>query len=355
MSPRKEVVGSPEPKSSRSESSNPIQIASDTAIEAAIRPKSLDEFVGQPDLVGHLRVVIGAALGRGQSVDHLLFAGPPGLGKTSLAHIVANEMDAGFRVASGPTLVRGGDLAAILNSLDGGDVLFIDEIHRMSKAAGEVLYPAMEDFKLDILIGEGPTARSIRLDLPPFTLIGATTRTGMLTGPLRDRFGFVAHLDYYDTGELTKIVSRSADLLNLEIDELGAYEVARRSRGTPRIANRLLRRVRDFAQVHGDGSVDVEVAKEALSFFGADDYGLDKIDRTILETMCLRYSGRPVGISTIAATIGEDVETIEDVYEPYLIQSGFILRTPRGRVPTRQAFDHIGVEPPRGAEGLFGA
>ncbi|KJF18070.1 Holliday junction branch migration DNA helicase RuvB [Acidithrix ferrooxidans] len=358
MSPRKEVVGASDvgggDRGHRIEATNPAAIVGDSALESAIRPRSLEEFIGQPDLKGHLDVVIQAAIQRGESVDHILFAGPPGLGKTSLAQIVANEMGAGFRVASGPTLVRGGDLAAILNSLNKGDVLFIDEIHRMSKSAGEVLYPAMEDFKLDILIGEGPTARSIRLDLAPFTLIGATTRTGMLTGPLRDRFGFVAHLGYYEVPELTKIVQRSSGVMNLKITGDASIEIARRSRGTPRLANRLLRRVRDFAQVNEAEMIDMETARRALSFFGADEMGLDKIDRTILETMCIRYGGRPIGITTIAATIGEDAETIEDVYEPFLLQSGLISRTPRGRVPTALAYQHIGLDRPADSGDLFG-
>ncbi len=351
MSPRKEVIaGGTDGQvniARRAEESDPLPIPSDLATEAAIRPRSLADFIGQPEVKSHLDVVIRAAMGRGQSVDHLLFAGPPGLGKTSLAQIVANEMAAGFRVSSGPTLVRGGDLAAILNSLNEGDVLFIDEIHRMSKAAGEVLYPAMEDFKLDILIGEGPTARSIRLDLPRFTLIGATTRTGMLTGPLRDRFGYVARLDYYAIPDLTRIVRRTATILDLEIDDAACGEIARRSRGTPRLANRLLRRVRDYVQVHAEGDITEELARVALEFFGADELGLDKVDRAILEAMCVTYRGNPVGVSTIAATVGEDSETIEDVYEPFLIQAGLVARTPRGRVPGPLAYDHLGIERPR--------
>lgn len=358
MSPRKETITKSDSKSKneavRSDVTNPVEVPSDSLAEAAIRPKSLSEFIGQPDLKSHLDVVIRAAMGRGQSVDHILFVGPPGLGKTSLAQIVANEMGAGFRVTSGPTLVRGGDLAAILNALNPGDVLFIDEIHRMSKSAGEVLYPAMEDFKLDILIGEGPTARSIRLDLPNFTLIGATTRTGMLTGPLRDRFGFVSRLDYYDVDDLAAIVIRSAAILDQGIDPEASFEVAKRSRGTPRLANRLLRRVRDYVQVHADGYITRELAAVALEFFGADKIGLDKLDRAILEVMCITYRGNPVGITTIAATVGEDAETIEDVYEPFLIQAGLIARTPRGRVPGPLAFEHLGLDYPVTREGLFG-
>ena len=357
MSPRKEVIGPGHPggpvRPERAESSNPQPVAADTAVEGVIRPHTLSEFIGQGEIKAHIDVVIRAALARGQSVDHLLFAGPPGLGKTSLAQIVANEMGAGFRVTSGPTLVRGGDLAAMLNALNAGDVLFIDEIHRMSKAVGEVLYPAMEDFKIDILIGEGPTARSIRLDLPPFTLIGATTRTGMLTGPLRDRFGFVARLDYYQPEDLAAIVARSASILGIEIDPGACGEIARRSRGTPRLANRLLRRVRDYVEVHADGVIEEKLAGDALSFFGADELGLDKLDRAILETMCVTYRGNPVGISTLAATIGEDAETIEDVYEPFLIQAGLVTRTPRGRVPGPLAYEHLGLERPGPGGDLF--
>ncbi|MDA8385173.1 MAG: Holliday junction branch migration DNA helicase RuvB [Actinomycetota bacterium] len=354
MSPRKEMISGGDPvDDNRAEASNPFALPSDIASEVAIRPRSLDEFIGQGQIKAHLEVVIKAAQGRGQSVDHLLFAGPPGLGKTSLAQIVANEMGAGFRVTSGPTLVRGGDLAAILNSLNEGDVLFIDEIHRMTKAAGEVLYPAMEDFKLDILVGEGPTARSIRIDLPRFTLIGATTRTGMLTGPLRDRFGFVTRLDYYDPEELATIVRRSAAILDVEIAQGASLEIARRARGTPRLANRLLRRVRDYAEVHADGRVTEDLAKVALEFFGADSMGLDKLDRAILEVMCVTYRGNPVGITTLAATVGEEAETIEDVYEPFLIQAGLIARTRRGRVAGPLAFEHLGIQPPPLYDDLF--
>ncbi|MDA8103184.1 MAG: Holliday junction branch migration DNA helicase RuvB [Nitrospiraceae bacterium] len=354
MSPRREILSGDSPaQESRSEASNPFALPSDLSIEAAIRPRVLDEFIGQSQIKAHLEVVIKAAQGRGQSVDHLLFAGPPGLGKTSLAQIVANEMGAGFRVTSGPTLVRGGDLAAILNSLNEGDVLFIDEIHRMSKAAGEVLYSAMEDFKLDILVGEGPTARSIRIDLPRFTLIGATTRTGMLTGPLRDRFGFVARLDYYNPDELAAIVRRSAAILEVEVAHKASVEIARRSRGTPRLANRLLRRVRDYVEVHADGVVTEELAEVALEFFGADSLGLDKLDRAILEVMCVTYRGNPVGITTLAATVGEEAETIEDVYEPFLIQAGLIARTRRGRVAGPLAFQHLGLQPPQLFDDLF--
>jgi Holliday junction DNA helicase RuvB len=316
------------------------------AEETTLRPRRLAEFVGQPALREHLEIVLGAARQRGQAADHLLFAGPPGLGKTSLAGIVAAEMEAGFRVTSGPALERSGDLAAILTNLDEGDVLFIDEIHRLHRIVEEVLYPAMEDFCLDIVIGKGPSARSIRLDLPRFTLVGATTRTGLVTGPLRDRFGFVARLDYYDAADLEAIVIRAARILGVSLQPEGAVEIAARSRGTPRIANRLLRRVRDFAEVRADGVVSGDVSRAALRLFEVDERGLDKIDRGILTALCRTFGGAPVGLSTLAVSVGEEPETVEDVYEPFLLKEGFLQRTPRGRVATAAAFAHLGVTVP---------
>ncbi len=313
--------------------------------EAGLRPRSLAEFVGQSQLVEHLGIVLEAAQRRRQPVDHLLFAGPPGLGKTSLAGIVAAEMGVGLRVTSGPVLVRAGDLAALLTDLQEGDVLFIDEIHRLSRSVEEILYPAMEDAKLDILIGKGPTARSIRLDLPRFTLVGATTRTGLVSGPLRDRFGFVGRLDLYQPVDLQAIVERSARILGVRVDPEGAASIAERSRGTPRLANRLLRRVRDFVEVRGDGVVTGRAAREGLEVFGVDELGLDKVDRAILDALCRRFGGQPVGLTTLAQCVGEEPDTIEDAYEPYLLQQGLVLRTPRGRVATARAWDHLGVTP----------
>ncbi len=321
--------------------------------EAGLRPRSLAEFVGQAQLVEHLRIVIQAARQRRQPSDHLLFAGPPGLGKTSLAGIVATEMGAGLRVTSGPVLTRAGDLAALLTDLQDGDVLFIDEIHRLHRSVEEMLYSAMEDAKLDILIGKGPTARSIRLDLPRFTLIGATTRTGLVSGPLRDRFGFVGRLDLYAPADLRAIVERSAQILKVEIDEEGATRIAERSRGTPRVANRLLRRVRDFSEVRGDGSINGATASEGLDLFGVDELGLDKVDRAILSTLCERFGGQPIGLTTLAQCVGEETDTIEEAYEPFLLQCGLILRTSRGRVPTTRAWAHLGQIPPAG--GVPGA
>jgi len=311
--------------------------------EAGLRPRSLAEFVGQAQLVEHLGIVLQAARRRRQPVDHLLFAGPPGLGKTSLAGIVAAEMGVGLRVTSGPVLARAGDLAALLTDLQEGDVLFIDEIHRLHRSVEEVLYPAMEDAKLDILIGKGPTARSIRLDLPHFTLVGATTRTGLVAGPLRDRFGFVGRLDLYGADDLQAIVVRSAHILGVQVDDDGAARIAERSRGTPRIANRLLRRVRDFVEVRGDGVVTADAAEEGLDLFGVDRLGLDKVDRAILDALCVRFNGQPVGLTTLAQCVGEETDTIEDAYEPYLLQQGLIQRTPRGRVATARAWAHLGV------------
>jgi Holliday junction DNA helicase RuvB len=320
--------------------------------EGGLRPHRLHEFVGQTELKDHLSIILEAARRRGQAADHLLFAGPPGLGKTTLAGIVATEMEVGLHVTSGPALERGGDLAAILTRLDEGDVLFIDEIHRLSRAVEEVLYPAMEDFQLDIVLGKGPAARSIRLDLPRFTLVGATTRTGLITGPLRDRFGLVARLDYYTAIDLEAIVLRAADILGVSADPAGAAEIAGRARGTPRIANRLLRRVRDYAEVRGTGVVDRGTAEAGLSVFGVDDRGLDKVDRAVLRALCERFGGGPVGLSTLAISVSEPSETLEDVYEPFLIQQGLLMRTPRGRVATPAAWAHLGlVAPPHAVAG----
>ena len=319
-------------------------------LEVGIRPRALDEFVGQRELKEHLTIVMEAARRREQPVDHLLFAGPPGLGKTTLAGIVATEMGVQLHITSGPALERAGDLAAILTKLEDGDVLFIDEIHRLSRAVEEILYPAMEDFQLDIVVGKGPAASSIRLTMPPFTLVGATTRTGMITGPLRDRFGLVARLDYYDHDELQSIVERAAGIFEIDIDAKGAFEIARRSRGTPRIANRLLRRVRDFAEVRADGSITASVAEAGLALFGVDNRGLDKVDRALLEALCRQFKGGPVGLSTLAISIGEQPETVEDVYEPFLITQGMIARTPRGRVALAAAYEHVGMKAPRSAE-----
>ena len=326
------------------------------ADEAGLRPRRLRDFVGQSELKEHLSIVLEAARRRGQAADHLLFAGPPGLGKTTLAGIVAAEMEVGLRVTSGPALTRPGDLAAILTNLEEGEVLFVDEVHRLPRTVEEVLYPAMEDFQLDIVLGQGPSARSIRLDLPRFTLVGATTRTGLITGPLRDRFGLVARLDHYPPADLEIIVARTASILDVPTTADGAAEIAGRARGTPRIANRLLRRVRDFAEVRGSGVVDAGAAREGLAVFGVDDLGLDKVDRSILEALCRRFAGGPVGLSTLAISVSEPTETVEDVYEPFLIRQGLLMRTPRGRVATPAAWSRLGLDPPPGAErppGLF--
>ncbi len=330
----------------RDELLDPTAGTGDEAVEAGLRPRRLADFVGQPELREHLAVMLEAAARRGQPVDHLLFAGPPGLGKTTLAGIVAAEVDATLHVTSGPAFERAGDVAAVLSRLEEGDVLFIDEIHRLARPVEEVLYPAMEDFQLDIVLGKGPAARTLRLDLPRFTLIGATTRTGLITGPLRDRFGHVARLEYYAAADLAAIVRRSADILAVEIDDAGADEIARRSRGTPRIANRLLRRVRDFAEVRAAGRVDLAAARGGLELFGVDELGLDKIDRAILDALCRRFGGGPVGLSTLAIAVAEPTETVEDVHEPFLIQQGLLARTPRGRVATPAAWEHIGLAQP---------
>jgi len=322
--------------------------------EVTLRPRRLDEFVGQPQLREHLQILLAAAKGRGEPVDHLLFAGPPGLGKTTIAGIVAAEMGVGLRVTSGPALERAGDLASVLTNLDPGDVLFIDEIHRLPRTVEEILYPAMEDTQLDIVIGKGPSARSIRLDLPPFTLVGATTRTGLITGPLRDRFGFHARLDYYEVADLEAIVARAARILGVTIDADGGREIALRARGTPRIANRLLRRVRDYAEVRAEGVVTREAADAALALFEVDALGLDKVDRAILNAICGRFGGGPVGLSTLAICVGEVPETVEDVYEPFLLQLGLLQRTPRGRVATPAGWAHVGLVAPGPGGAMFG-
>jgi Holliday junction DNA helicase RuvB len=315
-------------------------------VDASLRPQRLDEFVGQPRVRRQLELVLKGAIQRGLPPDHVLLSGPPGLGKTTMAAIVAAEVGAAFRATSGPALERPGDLAAILTNLEPGDVFFLDEIHRLPRPIEEVLYPAMEDFQIDIVVGKGPGARSIRLDLPRFTLVGATTRTGLIASPLRDRFGFSAHLDYYDEADLERIVVRSAALLEIPLDAGGATEIARRSRGTPRIANRLLRRVRDYAEVEADGHIDVDVAKAALEVFDVDEIGLDRLDRRVLEAIVERFAGGPVGLATLATSVGEETDTVEDAVEPFLIQRGLIQRTPRGRVATGAAYAHLGIAPP---------
>lgn len=315
----------------------------DLKIEGNLRPMTLDEYIGQQKAKDNLKVYIKAAKQRNEALDHVLFYGPPGLGKTTLAGIIANEMDVNLKVTSGPAIEKPGEMAAILNNLQEGDLLFVDEIHRLNRQVEEVLYPAMEDYAIDIIIGKGATARSIRLDLPKFTLVGATTRAGLLTAPLRDRFGVVHRLEFYTNEELKQIIVRSAKVLNVEIDKEGAIELAKRSRGTPRLANRLLKRVRDFAQVKYDGKITKEVATFALDLLDVDKFGLDHIDRTILITMIEKFAGGPVGLDTLAAAIGEDAGTIEDVYEPFLIKNGFINRTPRGRVATELSYHHLGL------------
>lgn len=319
--------------------------------ERALRPRSLEEFIGQPKVRGQLDLVLTGARNRGVTPDHVLLSGPPGLGKTTMAMIIAQELGASLRMTSGPALERAGDLAAMLSNLMEGDVLFIDEIHRIARPAEEMLYMAMEDFRIDVIVGKGPGATSIPLELPPFTLVGATTRSGMLTGPLRDRFGFTAQMEFYDVADLTRVVTRAARLLEISIDQDAAVEIASRSRGTPRIANRLLRRVRDYAEVHADGRIDLTASREALRIFDVDHQGLDRLDRAVLSALVTGHGGGPVGVNTLAVAVGEESSTVEEVCEPYLVRAGLVARTGRGRVATAAAWHHLGLTPPEGTIG----
>jgi Holliday junction DNA helicase RuvB len=346
------VFDANEPESAAAEVAlSPHQAPTEREVEGTLRPRNLTEFVGQPRVREQLQLVLHGALQRGEQPDHVLFSGPPGLGKTSLAMIIAAELGASIRVTSGPALERAGDLAAMLSNLTSGDVLFIDEIHRVARPAEEMLYLAMEDFRVDVVVGKGPGATSIPLEIAPFTLVGATTRSGSLTGPLRDRFGFTAHMEFYEPAELELVLRRSAQILGVDLRDDGAGEIARRSRGTPRIANRLLRRVRDYAEVRADGAVTVDVARAALEVYDVDEFGLDRLDRAVLGALVRSFGGGPVGISTLAVAVGEEPSTVEEVCEPYLVRAGMLARTPRGRIATVAAWQHLGVTPPPQAPG----